>query len=536
MNATGAGGAGCGFAQNGNLVWADFSLVLNDIKAKTIVETDLNGVLVTSHVMDTFIYGMQGITFDGDRGVYYISSHDLLNNEELIYTVNSSWVVTATEDPEDMSIEQEGLEYYSPYLYVSEINSKPRFKELPNTQVNSAVEEYGFTYTIPIVATPQADLVVVLDELSFPVGALTGDNKFLGNGANLRAYTSSSKSQQLPVDIIYFTTGVNAKLKIKIKLPLAETAATIFITADITATEKVADDAAYGANEVNTQANGTVPFNHPNFSIPDRSGVNAGLTVNGDPDVTQEGLKLQTFKSLSQPDSNQLEGRPEFYVHFKGNTGTLVNGTGASPHRILDKNGGVLAVGFTTTQLRIWNQGWTDIPLSLGNNVDIDFWLTYNGSTYKAYLSGVEVATVNKSQVTGSGSGSLVVGASDLVGGNQWPGRMELFEYGYSVITPERIAIEYDNTSSPSTWGSSSDWSLPNSGVTIPKESRATYQGVTEYLRTQGFTGTPNDIIVKWLISEGILGSQFNDLFSDYWEQEGFTGAYNDKWEQWRDS
>ena len=74
--------------------------------------------------------------------------------------------------------------------------------------------------------------------------------------------------------------------------------------------------------------------------------------------------------------------------------------------------------------------------------------------------------------------------------------------------------------------------------LVIPIEDRVTYQKIQRFLQSTGkFVSTQNnDIIVEWLKSEGHTSTQFNNLFSEYWESLGYTGAYNDKWKKWRDS
>ena len=83
-------------------------------------------------------------------------------------------------------------------------------------------------------------------------------------------------------------------------------------------------------------------------------------------------------------------------------------------------------------------------------------------------------------------------------------------------------------------WGGLNSWA--NSGVGISKSERITYQRVANELRLEGYSGGTNEILVKWLKSEGATGGTFNELFYDYWETLGFSGAYNDKWRAWLDS
>lgn len=73
--------------------------------------------------------------------------------------------------------------------------------------------------------------------------------------------------------------------------------------------------------------------------------------------------------------------------------------------------------------------------------------------------------------------------------------------------------------------------------LVIPVKDRATYQAIQAFLASTGkfLSKQNNDIIVEWLRSEGMTKETFNGMFSEYWEQKGFTGAYNDKWRKWKD-
>lgn len=82
-----------------------------------------------------------------------------------------------------------------------------------------------------------------------------------------------------------------------------------------------------------------------------------------------------------------------------------------------------------------------------------------------------------------------------------------------------------------------SAWQSGGGGsVVIPPESRGTANDIALYLNSLGaFESTQvNDIIVEWLRSEGATGETLNDLFYDYWLQQGLIGSYTDKQDQWR--
>ena len=70
--------------------------------------------------------------------------------------------------------------------------------------------------------------------------------------------------------------------------------------------------------------------------------------------------------------------------------------------------------------------------------------------------------------------------------------------------------------------------------VVIPVANRQNWQSITNYLKTLGFTGSHNEIIINWLNSEGYTGG-FNVAFYDYWEvKEGLEGSFTDKFGVWR--
>ena len=70
--------------------------------------------------------------------------------------------------------------------------------------------------------------------------------------------------------------------------------------------------------------------------------------------------------------------------------------------------------------------------------------------------------------------------------------------------------------------------------IVIPISSRVTWNKVAAYLRGLTFVGSDNDVIIKWLRSEGYEG-QYNDSFNSYLEiTECYKGTLTDKYAQWR--
>jgi hypothetical protein len=75
---------------------------------------------------------------------------------------------------------------------------------------------------------------------------------------------------------------------------------------------------------------------------------------------------------------------------------------------------------------------------------------------------------------------------------------------------------------------------LGGDSIIIPIPNRQTWNAVAKYLRELVFTGYDNDVIMKWLRSEGYEDA-YNDNWDDYLLGQGYlTGALTDRYAQWR--
>lgn len=71
-------------------------------------------------------------------------------------------------------------------------------------------------------------------------------------------------------------------------------------------------------------------------------------------------------------------------------------------------------------------------------------------------------------------------------------------------------------------------------GIIVPVEDRFNYNKLANYLRSLGFEGNNNDVIMDWLFSEGYEVGQFNDRLSNYLTDLGYNGALPDQKGQWK--
>lgn len=101
--------------------------------------------------------------------------------------------------------------------------------------------------------------------------------------------------------------------------------------------------------------------------------------------------------------------------------------------------------------------------------------------------------------------------------------------YTFTLVKPQQIQVDRtDGTTNVLTFVVSDQ-----NGIVIPLEDRETLNRVAAFLRTAGFEGTTNEVILQWLLEEGYDG-QINDVLYKYWGDLGLAGCFNDKNETWK--
>ena len=69
--------------------------------------------------------------------------------------------------------------------------------------------------------------------------------------------------------------------------------------------------------------------------------------------------------------------------------------------------------------------------------------------------------------------------------------------------------------------------------IVIPIIARTNFTKIQGYLKTLGFSGTLEDVVLAWLRSEGYEG-QWNDAWYKYLEDLGHTGALPERLYRWK--
>lgn len=112
---------------------------------------------------------------------------------------------------------------------------------------------FGFTLTVAAGKIPssQGGFTWLAVTSNFPAAAIDGGvSSILNGGGNLRAYTDSTKTTRLPVEIVTFVTGGSPDAQVWGLSPSLGVASTIYIEADEVETTQPASGAAFGRDAV----------------------------------------------------------------------------------------------------------------------------------------------------------------------------------------------------------------------------------------------------------------------------------------------
>jgi hypothetical protein len=341
---------------------------------------------------------------------------------------------------------------------------------------------FGTTITVPTVTGSHDDFsaVIICDGTrnDLPSGAFNGANEILNGGGNLRAYTSSAKTTQLPVEIVAFVTGATPIVEVWVSLPSGNpmvTSATIYIEADSVETSQPAVTNAFGRNAVwsgfeavyhfatlggVTDATGNghdlTEFGSPTLvagmlgSAVDLDNVNdyyvAATNPRGDQSFTQTAVLMarpSATNSFIADDGDSTDGGFQSFVTAAGELRTRLDDSGA--------NGGVVDTA-------------TNLEDSVFRVIHIDCDKTSN---LQHYLNGVADGAALDISAYGdiSPTGTLTVG--NKFGGitaDRYDGQIDEYRISLNLPSSDWKLTEYDNQSATTAWYTNDGWAVAAAG------------------------------------------------------------------------
>lgn len=351
---------------------------------------------------------------------------------------------------------------------------------------------YGATLTLPTIAgspTGHADFPILLKEADFPTGAIDGGANSIDNGGgNLRAYTTSAKTTQLPIDIVSFVAGGTPAAEVYVKIPTAATSETIFIESDDVETAQPAVTATYGRNAVWTDYESV-------GHLVETANTDAGgyTDSTGNNDGTGISMALSLVAGPFGGDVAKFDGsndRIEFPISLAASDDVFTIQAWSNPDDLTVDQRLFSLLGATNNASAeiTWmdadgsGDGWraqakdastviNTVGLDSSNDASATWQMIHHayGSSNIIYVDGSSSAsgsgTSNFSDGTGDADTAIIANLWQLTGtGAYFDGAIAAFRLRMSVLSADWISTEYDNQNSSTAWVTVGTWADDGAG------------------------------------------------------------------------
>ena len=327
---------------------------------------------------------------------------------------------------------------------------------------------YGFTYTLPTVTT-ESNFPVILKTADFPATAIDASaNSFATGGGEMMAYTDSTKTTQLPLEIVTFVSSATVPdAEVWVKVTSLVTGGTIYLEKDDTQTVQPAvTDATGGRNAVWTDYWRV-------FHLVEAFNGTAGGYIDSSGNGNASGVSMSA-NVAGKWGSQVAEGDGTTVDRIE--TNYLINGTdfkGMSSwiyYKDIDWN-----LWGTTDNVdrRSWH-GTDNIgnySIGIGNATDsatshsfvVNTWYkersTFDGSTARYYVDGVEKLNF-AATFSGSNARSLRILQRNASSPNGLFARQGLVTLPKNTLSANWEATEFSNQNASTAWGTVGTWAV----------------------------------------------------------------------------
>lgn len=335
---------------------------------------------------------------------------------------------------------------------------------------------YGFTYTLPTIAGSHTDFVVTLKTADFPSAAIDGGaSSILNGGGNLRAYTSSAKTTQLPVHVVEFVAGGTPAADVRVKILSAATGNSIHIEADSVETSQPAVTNTYGRNAVYSNDDLV-------YGLKDSTDV-TDYTGTDDAAIAGSGATTGTSPAFG---SGNIDLNGTAYLNgitdpFAGASRAAVRSWYKIPNELSkgvcgawlgDSNMSVLLFTGSNDLLyfRVNTAGTTATATSTSVVQDGTWHFVggiYDGSTVKTVVDGALEGSASRSgTISTPSSAPFEIGRYNN-NNSTLPADMQEVRLSTNAnVTADYIATEYANQSATGAWGTVGTWADSGGGST----------------------------------------------------------------------
>ena len=322
-----------------------------------------------------------------------------------------------------------------------------------------------------------SNFTAVLTQDNFPAAAINGGvNSILNGGGNLRCYTDSSKSAQIPIEVVEFVTGAVPNCIVFVLSPTLQSGDTVYIEADTVATAQPVVSDIYGRNSTykdslryrlsvggaSTEADVTGNDDLDVFGTSVQSTEIAGFG-----DGSSQLNNLTVYANAADPTKNISYFGVRFWVNSNdaassGVIGSYTNNSNMTFLVFLDVGDNKLVARINAGGI---NYEVRSTSVIAGVNTSFFCSVLYTGSTLLLMVNGAVEASIAASGAIFNASAPFNIGTWN----NTTTFRLDskLQEVSVSVDTSvdvNFIAAEYENQVNPSAFWVTGAWEEQGSG------------------------------------------------------------------------
>lgn len=333
---------------------------------------------------------------------------------------------------------------------------------------------YGCTITVAATKIPssQSNFVWLATEVNFPTAAVDGGaTSILNGGGNLRCYTDSTKTTQLPIEVVSFVTGGTPQVQVWGMSPILAVGSTVYIEADTVATTQPPVTDAYGRNAV-WQDYAYVNHMMSASQFDDATGNNTG-TINGTliSDNTSPaggGVEFTGTQYVRSPSSDSLVActgatqhrTVSFWIKTTSTTNTVISEKGGNAGFIVQTTGPTLGVG--KVQYRETLSNTYNVASQLIN--DNKWHLVQCGYNGQSNVTADNIIATPSSAYPAGASNSSPLDIGSRAGAFGFSGSLSEFRISDTYLSDDYRAAEYNNQSDAATFWATSAWEDQDAG------------------------------------------------------------------------
>lgn len=335
----------------------------------------------------------------------------------------------------------------------------------------------GFTRTLPDPTATLTGFVCLLNEDWFTqadANALDGTT-FINGGGSLRIYSDSAKTTQYPVQVVEFVTGGTPIAQVWVRIPTYASADDVWIESDATATTQPAVTDVYGRNAAWVDYEAVLHMNETGTD-----GVFLDSTGNGHDTTLTTGATLATSATSpfggSWPDfttaeamtltgSDTMLNNSAISISSWVNSDVSYTGDGLVGNRyntFSDQNWAQQQAG---TRFFVKGSSTEDVTLGGSYSVGSNHYIvgTHNDTSLDQYLDGTlaesDTSIANTTGIISATGQDYRVGTYyDDISSRRYDGRVGEVRLSRFKSSSDLVTSEYNNQSSPGTFGTSSGW------------------------------------------------------------------------------